>query len=165
MDILSVSEITRGSYLSYLLQTPFSCRSLEKGNIVNWENAKFDLVNMTEKEVPMESVCKPVKPGDVIIPNKRSFESLMSLCKKFHGKTSVVDSPAMQDELSKLVLETPMCMSAGGKELPPVLKCKLLAISAIYYYFFQVGCKIPFGVAGGISQWKAPSWMPTVSEF
>ncbi len=89
-------------------------RSLAKGNLVNWDTAKMILMNMTEKEVPMETVCKPVKPGDVIIPNQRSFLSLRTLCPKFHGKTSVVGTPDMQSDLSRVILDTPACLVTGG---------------------------------------------------
>ncbi len=90
-------------------------RDLSKGNLVDWESARFDLVNMTSKEVPVESVCKPVRPGHVIIPNKRDFASLNSLCGKFHGRTSVVRSQRTQAELSRILLETPSCGVVGGK--------------------------------------------------
>ncbi len=87
---------------------------MDKGNVVNWETAKFSLVNMTTKEVSMDSICKPIKPGDVIIPDKRTFESLFSLCEKFHGKASVVTSEKMQKDLSQLILNTPSCAVIGG---------------------------------------------------
>ena len=35
-------------------------RNLEKGNLVNWDTAKFDTINMIAYEVAMDSVCYPV---------------------------------------------------------------------------------------------------------
>lgn len=59
---------------------------------------------MTEKDQPIEAICRPVKPGHVLITSKRPFESLLSLCEKFHGETSVVRSERMQQQLSKPTL-------------------------------------------------------------
>jgi len=36
-------------------------RSLDKGNLVNWETAEWDLVNMTEISATLDSVCLPIR--------------------------------------------------------------------------------------------------------
>ena len=47
---------------------------MEKGDIVNWDTAKFETVNMTiEDNITMETVCTMERPGHVILPEKRSF--------------------------------------------------------------------------------------------
>ncbi len=85
--------------------------------MVNWDGAKFDLANMTEVEAPMESVCVPLRPGNVIVPNKRPFSSLAAVCKKLHGRTVVVRDKQVQAELSVAALDTPTCYieRAGGQ--------------------------------------------------
>lgn len=73
------------------------CRSLEKGNLVNWNQAQFDLVNMTWINVTMRSVCTPERPGHVLFPTRRNFTSHASLCRKLRGVPSVVQDQATQD--------------------------------------------------------------------
>ncbi len=73
-------------------------------------------MNMTEKEVPMDYICKPVNPGHTIIPDKRSIKSLVSLCQKFHGRTSVVTSRAMEEKLAETFYEhEDSCQRWSGK--------------------------------------------------
>ncbi len=61
----------------------------------------------------MESVCEPARPGHVIM-NKRSFESLVGLCERFHGRTSVVDSEEMQVALSEMHDSDGSCKRLSG---------------------------------------------------
>ncbi len=89
-------------------------RNLEKGNVVNWETARFDLLNMTEQEVSMEAVCQPVKPGHVVM-GRRVYADHVSLCKKFRAKTSIVTSAEVQRELSEIYLKTPFCSIVGSE--------------------------------------------------
>ncbi len=62
----------------------------------------------------METVCKPVDLGDIAIPNKRTFASLMGVCKKFHGKVSAVTSQRMQDAFARDILSIPSCSGSFG---------------------------------------------------
>ena len=80
-----------------------------KGNIVNWEEARFELTNMTEIEATEESICVPVKPGHVLMPNLRNFTHHKGLCEKFRGQVSVVDNQATQDELGDVVNQHDSC--------------------------------------------------------
>ena len=80
---------------------------------MNWDEAELLLHNMTEAEVPMDAICRPAKPGHVLI-NKRPFESLVDLCDKFHGQTSVVRSEEMQAHLSDLYMRDEACRRQTG---------------------------------------------------
>ncbi len=71
---------------------------------------------MTEKDVSMDYICKPVNPGHTIIPDKRSIKSLLSLCQKFHGKTTVVTSRDMEKKLAKIFFKhEASCQRWSGK--------------------------------------------------
>ena len=48
-----------------------ACRNLEKGNLVNWDTARFEKLNLDEYDVSMESVCFPVTTNS--IPKKESY--------------------------------------------------------------------------------------------
>ncbi len=93
-----------------------TCRNLEKGNLVNWSMASFDLVNMTETEVSMDMVCVPAKPGHVIFPNFRNFSSHLETCQKFRGVISVVRNQKIQTQLGQELLRYPACHRIGRTE-------------------------------------------------
>ncbi len=61
----------------------------------------------------MESVCVPIRPGHVLMPNMRNFSAHHSLCRKFHGVTSVVDSQNTQDDLIGELGKNPQCFQIG----------------------------------------------------
>ena len=61
-----------------------------KGNLVDWDDSIWDLENMMAADESSESVCKPPRPGHVILPEQRSFSSHASMCSKFRGVASVV---------------------------------------------------------------------------
>ncbi len=82
---------------------------------MSWDTARFHLLNMTEKEVDMDSVCKPVKPGHVLIPDRRPFESLAGLCKRLGGLASTVTSEDMQRRLSEVIMRTESCAVPWSK--------------------------------------------------
>ncbi len=85
------------------------CRNEAKGNLVNWETADFSVVNMARRDVPMESVCRPARPGSVLVPNRRTFDSLAGLCGKFRGRMTVVRSQEQQAEMSSLFAGSAAC--------------------------------------------------------
>ena len=85
------------------------CRNFEKGNLVNWDTAEFQLTNMTAREMPIKEICQPVQPGNVLMARRTTFESLVTVCEKFHGKTSVVKSEQMQDQLSQVFFSSDNC--------------------------------------------------------
>ncbi len=68
---------------------------------------------MTETEATVESVCVPIRPGHVLMPNMRNFSAHHSLCRKFHGVTSVVDSQNTQDDLIGELRKNPQCFQIG----------------------------------------------------
>ncbi len=97
-------------------KSSFIRRSLRKGSVVSWETAKFELTNMTAREVEIDTICKPVKPGHVLIPNLRQFESLVGVCKKLHGATSAITSRDLQATMTELILKTPSCSTPWSGE-------------------------------------------------
>ena len=76
-----------------------------KGNLVDWDDSIWDLENMMAADESTESVCKPPRPGHIILPEQRNFSSHASMCSKFRGVASVVrDQGTMQKmdlEISK----------------------------------------------------------------
>ena len=62
-------------------------------------------------DIPMETVCVPLRPGNIIMSNLRPFPTLASVCRKLHGKTTLVTSQSLQNELiSKIYEEKETCL-------------------------------------------------------
>ena len=90
------------------------CRKEMKGNLVNWDTAKFEVENMMESNIPMEKVCVPLRPGHVVMPTRMNFTSHLSLCHKFRGKMSVVKEEETQDALGEALKKHPQCGYMDG---------------------------------------------------
>ncbi len=88
---------------------PKSFRNFKKGNIVNWERATLTLTNMTETDVPIQEICEPIRPGDLLMPNKVPFTDLVEICKVFNARTSVVYDKDMQTDLTALFNASAVC--------------------------------------------------------
>ncbi len=56
---------------------------MAKGNLVNWDDAEFELYNMTEENLPVDMVCKSIIPGDIIYPAQRPFHVHNAVCRRY----------------------------------------------------------------------------------
>ena len=72
---------------------------MSQGNLVSWETAKWTLANMVEETITTEQMCKPLRPGHILFPERRNMTSSLDICHKMRAKVSVVDSPGMVNEL------------------------------------------------------------------
>src|SRR5262249_47452890 len=61
-------------------------RLMLKGDLVSWDSATFDTVNMATEYQPVSSVCNPVRPGHVSFPEMRTLADHVSLCLKMGGR-------------------------------------------------------------------------------
>ena len=90
-------------------------RKMSKGNIVNWNTATIETVNMTERIESVTSVCVPFRPGHIMLPMKRTFESHTAICNKLRGKVSVVNDQESQLWLNREIEKFPQCGNEIGK--------------------------------------------------
>ena len=72
---------------------------MSQGNLVSWETAEWSVANMTEESLTTEQMCKPLRPGHVLFPERRNMTSAIDICHKMKAQVSVVDSASMVDEL------------------------------------------------------------------
>lgn len=84
-----------------------------KGDLVNWDTAEFELVNMTLKEVDVSSICIPPRPGHVILPEKRSFHDHMDMCLKFRGVPSTITDAQTQTWMNNKIIQFEDCKAFG----------------------------------------------------
>ncbi len=73
---------------------------------MSWETAEFEMENMEEFDLSMEAICVPVRPGHILMPNKRNFTNHHAVCRKFHGKTSIVTNYEIQTFMFQTALPT-----------------------------------------------------------
>ncbi len=82
---------------------------------MNWDEAKLEILNMTEVEATMESVCVPPRPGHVVMPMKRNFTSHRSVCRKLKGVASVVKDAETQEVMNEEMKKYPACGNSNGR--------------------------------------------------
>ncbi len=51
------------------------------------------------EDTGMERMCLPTQPGNMLMPNKTTFEKAKVTCKRFRGEMTVVVDQDIQDEL------------------------------------------------------------------
>ena len=59
-----------------------------KGNIVNWNNAKWNITNLLASSIPEYEryLCKSESMGPVLIPEKLNITGMLNLCQQLNGK-------------------------------------------------------------------------------
>lgn len=72
---------------------------MSQGNLVSWETAEWSVANMVEESLNADQICKPLRPGHVLFPERRNMTSSIDICHKMKAKVSVVNSAHMVDEL------------------------------------------------------------------
>ena len=72
---------------------------------MNWEKVEFNVVNMDELDLSMDAICIPERPGHILMPNRRTFADQAAVCRRFHGKTTVVKDYETQTAVIKAGLE------------------------------------------------------------
>lgn len=86
-------------------------RNTLKGDLVNFDTAKFELSNMEERNVSMRSICKPEKPMHYLMSSALSFKESVSRCKKMRGTMSVIRDLETMRRFQDVAMEHPNCMS------------------------------------------------------
>ena len=86
-----------------------TCDKMLKGDLVDWDNSAWNLVNMTSAERNKDDLCIPLRPGHVLFPEKRNITATISICNQMRGKVSVVSSRRMQTELNERVRNVESC--------------------------------------------------------
>ena len=94
-----------------------TCNTMSKGDALNWDTAQWELVNMTTDFQDVSTICKPIRPGHVVLPEMRNFTSHTAMCRKFRGGTSVVQDLESQMVLSKELNMYKSCSHNSSKSL------------------------------------------------
>ncbi len=86
-----------------------TCGKMLKGDLINWDQSQWELINMTSRNADDSEICIPPRPGHVLYPEKRNYTSLIELCAKFKGKPSVVKDNETQLELTARAAQYKEC--------------------------------------------------------
>ena len=70
-----------------------------EGNFIKWSNVMWDLTKMESIEMSANDFCRPPKPDNLMFPGLRDFPSVISMCKKFHGRVAVIKDQMLSDDL------------------------------------------------------------------
>ncbi len=101
---------------------------------MNWDEAEFNLVNMVEKHLSEEEVCRPVIPGNTIFPTKQTLQHLKSLCLKLNSKVPVVKSREIDEELNVQLQSHLDSCSESGNFLSKLQQCYFAALLVFSFY-------------------------------
>lgn len=66
---------------------------------MNWEEAEWNLENMTAKETSLDKVCILPDARDIVFPETKTVPDTKLLCNKLGGKITVVADQTHQDDL------------------------------------------------------------------
>jgi hypothetical protein len=85
-----------------------------KGNLVNWDTAKFELYNMTLQHYKIKYICKPISPGNLVFLAQRNFVDHNAVCYRLRGRPTKVRDIDTQVALSKESLQHLNCADNAG---------------------------------------------------
>ena len=77
----------------------FSRSNGMEGNLIRWSSVKWELTNMESIDMSADEFCLPPKPKNLMFPGLRDFPSVITMCKQFHGRVSVMKSKQLSEEL------------------------------------------------------------------
>ena len=68
-----------------------------KGNIVNWNNAKWNITNLLASSITEKYLCKSESMGPVLIPERLNATGMLNLCQQLNGKVFLMkDNESLQ---------------------------------------------------------------------
>ncbi len=85
-----------------------------KGDLVDWNTARFELFRLGKEEAEFSSLCRPSRPGREVIPSRASFGSSASVCRRLGGRMAAVEEAEEQEVFSAQVRAFPECVDKHG---------------------------------------------------
>ena len=86
-----------------------TCKKMIKGNLVNWDDSNWDLVNMTKRSVRYDELCNPRRPGHVMLPERRNITAMKTICNQMKAKMSVIRDQRTQTFMTEQVRQSKVC--------------------------------------------------------
>ena len=91
-----------------------SCNKMLKGDLVNWDETEWELVNMTSRDAPDAEVCISPRPGHVLYPELRLLHDFIKFCPRFNGHLSVIRDAETQRDMTAKAFAIKACQVRDG---------------------------------------------------
>ena len=79
------------------------------GNIFNWKTAVLNLYNTKTAEVSRDNICKPSRPGLIVVPDKLTYYQTDMFCQKLGGSLKSVKTDADKVGMTSMAKLFPVC--------------------------------------------------------
>ena len=81
----------------------------EKGDIVNWDSAQWDVSNMVEYEVTYDKICRDQELRQEIFSGLRNYTTSLTLCQNVRGNIIQIENEAQQQNAVALLTNRSIC--------------------------------------------------------
>ena len=82
---------------------------------MDWNTARWNLTNMEEYDVELESMCQTKSNGELlVIPGAWSTESTEEICQQLGGEMNIVKDDEESVQVSAMMNVTDSCSRYGG---------------------------------------------------
>ena len=90
------------------------CSNKEKGNIVNWDTAQWDVSSMVEYEVTYDKICRGQEMEQNIFTGLRNYTTALKVCQNVHGNLVQIETEAQQQEVVHLLKNSSIFSNTGS---------------------------------------------------
>ena len=95
-------------HLLHLYYSDFS-----NGNIINWNNAEWEVSGMVNYNTDYQKICKPSELGLVLVPGFWTVYEGSEICKNLRGNMNVISNKKNNDEIADLMKNSEMCLKGA----------------------------------------------------
>ena len=81
----------------------------EKGDLVSWNTAQWNVSNMVEYEVTYDKICRGQVLRQEIFPGLRNYTTSLTLCQNVRGNIIQVENEAQQQNAVALLTNRSIC--------------------------------------------------------
>ena len=85
-----------------------SFRTKKYGDLVNWNTAKWEVLNMAEYEASYDQICKH-DLGLVMFPGHWNITQAITLCKNVKGEINVIKDANNNAQIREFLLKNDIC--------------------------------------------------------
>ena len=92
----------------------FSYSDFSNGNVINWQNAEWEVSEMVTYNADYQKICQPLELGVLLIPELKSIYDSNQICENLGGKINVISNKKSNDEIIELMKTSATCLKGGG---------------------------------------------------
>ena len=93
----------------------YSCSKYFYGNIINWNNATWQVNDMEWYDTSYSEVCKKHLSNELLkLPGKWKLETGMQVCMQFKGQVNTITNPDNENKIIEFVNKDEKCKNNGN---------------------------------------------------